>query len=111
MERNWSAREMPRQDGKRAVVTGSNSGIGYHTALELGRAGAEVILAVRDVARGAEAVEKMRAEAPEARFLVESLDLASLPSVRAFAARMLAEGRPLDLLVNNAGVMAVPSRE
>ena len=111
MERNWSAREMPRQDGKRVVVTGSNSGIGFHTALELGRAGAEVILAVREVARGEEAKAKMLEAAPGASFTVEALDLASLASVRAFAARLTERGQPLDILINNAGVMALPERE
>ena len=111
MDDNWSARQIPRQDGKRVIVTGANSGIGYHTALELARAGAEVVLAVRDGARGQEAAKALLAEVPAAKVTVEALDLASLASVRAFAARIVADGRPLDLLINNAGVMALPTRE
>jgi NAD(P)-dependent dehydrogenase (short-subunit alcohol dehydrogenase family) len=111
MDKNWSARQIPRLDGKRAIVTGANSGIGFHTALELARAGADVILAVRDPSRGQEALAQLVAEAPAAKATLESLDLASLASVRAFAERMVAGGQPLDLLVNNAGVMALPTRE
>jgi NAD(P)-dependent dehydrogenase (short-subunit alcohol dehydrogenase family) len=107
---DWSERDIPRLDGQKAIVTGANSGIGFHTALELGRAGAEVTLAVRDTARGEEAKKQMLAEAPGARITVEALDLASLASVRAFADKQLAQKRPLDLLVNNAGVMALPER-
>jgi NAD(P)-dependent dehydrogenase (short-subunit alcohol dehydrogenase family) len=108
MKRDWAASDIPQQDGKRAVVTGANSGIGFHTALELARAGAEVVLAVRDTGRGAEACAKMAEQAPGAKLAVEELDLASLASVRAFAGR---RREPLDILVNNAGVMALPLRE
>jgi NAD(P)-dependent dehydrogenase (short-subunit alcohol dehydrogenase family) len=111
MDENWDAQKIPRQDGKRAVVTGANSGIGYHTALELARAGAEVVLAVRDVDRGERARAAIAAAVPAAKVLVAALDLASLASVRAFATRLLADERPLDLLINNAGVMAPPKRE
>ena len=111
MDKNWSAQQIPRLDGKRAIVTGANSGIGLHTALELARAGADVVIAVRDPARGAEAKTQILAQAPSAKVSVETLDLAALASVQAFAERMLAERRPLDLLVNNAGVMAIPTRE
>jgi NAD(P)-dependent dehydrogenase (short-subunit alcohol dehydrogenase family) len=111
MEKNWSAKDIPRLDGRRAVVTGANSGIGYHTALELARAGADVVLGVRDVKKGAEAVATIRAEVPTARVAVEALDLASLSSVRSFATHLAARGGALDLLVNNAGIMALPTRE
>src|SRR5258705_10648129 len=87
MDKNWSAKDIPRQDGRRAVVTGANSGIGFHTALELARAGADVVLGVRDAAKGAEAVAAIRAEVPAAKAAVQPLDLASLASVRAFAGR------------------------
>jgi NAD(P)-dependent dehydrogenase (short-subunit alcohol dehydrogenase family) len=108
MKKDWTPRDIPRQDGKRAIVTGANSGIGFHTALELARAGAEVVLAVRDASRGAEALAKMVEQAPGAKLTVEELDLAALASVRAFAARCR---DPLHILVNNAGVMALPQRE
>ena len=111
MDKNWGAAQIPRIDGKRAIVTGANSGIGFHTALELGRAGAEVTVAARDRTRAAEALARLQAEAPSARFTVEELDLASLASVRAFAERVVTAGRPLDILVNNAGIMALPTRE
>jgi NAD(P)-dependent dehydrogenase (short-subunit alcohol dehydrogenase family) len=103
----WTAADIPRQDGRVAVVTGANSGLGYHAALELGRAGAEVILACRDAGRGEEALARMRAEAPDASFELRSLDLADLASVRAFAD---AAPERIDLLLNNAGVMATPYR-
>jgi NAD(P)-dependent dehydrogenase (short-subunit alcohol dehydrogenase family) len=99
---------MPDLDGVRAVVTGANSGLGFHTALELARHGASVVLAVRDEARGADAVERMLQQVPVARLEVSALDLADLASVRAFAGTVGRE--PLDLLVNNAGVMAIPHR-
>jgi NAD(P)-dependent dehydrogenase (short-subunit alcohol dehydrogenase family) len=111
MDKNWGASQIPRLDGKRVIVTGANSGIGYHTALELGRAGAEVTLAARDRARGAEALAKMQADAPSARFAFEELDLASLSSIRSFAQRLIAAAQPIDILVNNAGIMAQPTRE
>src|SRR5258708_39935081 len=93
------------------IVTGANSGIGFYTALELGRAGAHVVVACRDVQRGHDAVRRMQTEAPHAAFRFEQLDLADLASVRASAARFRERGEPLDVLINNAGVMAVPRRE
>jgi len=92
------------------VVTGANSGIGWHTALELARAGAEVILAARTEAKGRDAVERIRREISQAKVRAEVLDLASLRSVRAFTAKVSYEAK-LDLLVNNAGVMSVPKRQ
>ncbi len=104
---SWSAADVPDQAGRLAVVTGANSGIGFHTALGLARAGALVVLAVRDEGRGREALARLRAEAPGARAEVRPLDLADLASVRAFAETL---DEPLHLLVNNAGVMAIPLR-
>src|SRR5215831_6338846 len=111
MATDWSVKDIGDQRGKTAIVTGANSGIGFHAALELGRAGADVIVACRDPRRGAEALERLRAGAPGASFRLEALDLANLGSVRAFAERFLASGGALDILVNNAGVMALPRRE
>src|SRR4051812_36213723 len=96
----WAVSDMPSQAGRLAVVTGANSGIGFHASLELARAGACVILACRSRERGDEALARIRDEAPGAKVEVRELDLADLASVRAFAA-VLAEA--LDLLVNNAG--------
>lgn len=105
----WTLANIPSQQGKLAVVTGANSGIGWHVALELARAGGEVILTTRSEAKGREAVERIRTQIPQAKVIAEILDLASLASVRTFAAKI---GQlKLDLLVNNAGVMAVPRRE
>jgi NAD(P)-dependent dehydrogenase (short-subunit alcohol dehydrogenase family) len=106
----WTTADMPSQAGKLAVVTGANSGIGWHTALELAGAGAEVILAARSEAKGRDAVERILRLVPQARVRAEILDLASLKSVRAFSAKVGGEAK-VDLLVNNAGVMAVPKRE
>jgi NAD(P)-dependent dehydrogenase (short-subunit alcohol dehydrogenase family) len=101
---------MPDLSRIRAVVTGANSGLGLHTGLELARKGASVVLAVRDEVRGAEAAEQIRGRVPGARLEVRGLDLAELASVRRFAAPFRAQGEHLDLLVNNAGIMAIPRR-
>ncbi len=105
---SWDAGEIPDQRGRRAVVTGANSGIGLETVRELARAGAEVIMACRSVDRGRTAAGEVHADVPDAELRVEELDLASLASIEAFAERFAGE---LDLLVNNAGVMAIPRRE
>ncbi|MEJ0028672.1 MAG: SDR family oxidoreductase [Rhizomicrobium sp.] len=105
----WTAADIPDLSGRYAVVTGTG-GLGYETALELARHGAEIVLAGRNPAKGAQSVAKISAAAPGAKVVFEALDLADLKSVAAFAARMNAQGRPLDLLVNNAGVMAFPTR-
>jgi NAD(P)-dependent dehydrogenase (short-subunit alcohol dehydrogenase family) len=97
---------LPDQHGRTAVITGANSGIGLEAARELARAGAHVVLACRDTAKGAAAAETIRKEIPSAELDVAALDLASLDSVRAFAE--LYPHERLDLLINNAGVMAAP---
>jgi NAD(P)-dependent dehydrogenase (short-subunit alcohol dehydrogenase family) len=93
------------------VVTGANSGLGFATARELARAGARVVLACRNVAKGEAARRDIEAAVPGAPLELEELDLASLESVRAFAERYLAAHDGLDLLINNAGVMAPPRGE
>ena len=92
------------------MVTGANSGIGLETARALATAGADVVLAVRNGDKGAQAADDIRSTAPNATITVGALDLASLALVEGFAKQMLGEGRPIDLLVNNAGIMAVPKR-
>jgi len=104
----FTVNDMPSQVGKRAVVTGANSGIGYETALALAHAGAEVILAVRSEQKGREALAKIRALSPQAKV---RLDLSKLASVAEFSRRLNAEGQPLDILINNAGVMMLPQRQ
>ena len=98
--RGWTARQIPDQSGRTVVVTGANSGIGFHTAGELAGRGATVILAVRDVAKGEQAARQLSGAVE-----VRQLDLADLESVRRFAE---AWDGPLDLLVDNAGIMAPP---
>jgi len=104
----WRARDIPDLSGRYAVVTGANSGLGFHTALELARHGAEVVLAARSRGKGERAVLRIQWQVPGARVVLRRLDLADLESVREFAERV---DRPLDLLVNNAGVMAIPPRQ
>ncbi len=102
----WSPSDMPDLTGTTAVVTGGNSGIGYYTALELARHGADVVVASRNADKGNAAVESIRAEVGDAGLVrLEQLDLGSLTSIAAFAERWTGA---LDLLVNNAGVMTPP---
>ena len=108
--KGWHSLGVTDQFGRRAVVTGANTGLGYQTALALAGAGAEVIMAVRDLDRGQDAAQRIRDRVDEPKLRVLHLDLADLASVREFAAEQAATG-PLDLLVNNAGLMLVPRRE
>ena len=85
----WTAADIPNQTGKTALVTGANSGIGFHTALELARAGARVVVAVRDEARGKAAIRRLQAEVPDADLHLGLLDLADLGSVHRFAAQVM----------------------
>jgi NAD(P)-dependent dehydrogenase (short-subunit alcohol dehydrogenase family) len=108
MSQKWTADQIPDQRGRTAVVTGANSGLGLTTARELVRAGARVVLACRNVEKGASAAHQIESAARDAQVEVEALDLGRLDSVRAFAERFRAEHQGLDLLINNAGVMAPP---
>lgn len=101
---------VPAQHGKLAVVTGANSGTGKEAARRLAAAGAEVVLAVRTPEKGEAAAAEIRADHPGAAVAVRRIDLADLASVTAFADSLLADGRPIDLLLTNAGVMAPPTR-
>ena len=107
----WTVAEMPSQAGRRVLITGANSGIGYYAALELARKGAHVLLACRNKQRGDAALARLRAAVRNASAEVVPLDLASLESVCAFGAAELSLGKPLDLLINNAGVMAPKQRQ
>jgi NAD(P)-dependent dehydrogenase (short-subunit alcohol dehydrogenase family) len=103
----WTAEQLPDLSGRTAVVTGANSGIGWHTAFELARHGAHVILACRDVERGKQAADRIRSRVAASDLEVAELNLASMESVRAFGTGW---NDPLDILINNAGVMAPPKR-
>jgi NAD(P)-dependent dehydrogenase (short-subunit alcohol dehydrogenase family) len=107
----WTAEQIPSQAGETALITGANSGIGYQAALELARHGAHVLLGCRNEAKGRAALERLLREAPGSSAEVVQLDMASLASIRAFAAAFIGRGIALDLLINNAGVMALPKRE
>ena len=106
----WTATDITDQAGRVAVITGANSGIGLVAARELARAGARVVLAVRATNRGEEAAGTVRTAAPAAEVETMQLDLADLSSVRSFAEAFGERHDGLDLLVNNAGVMALPQR-
>jgi NAD(P)-dependent dehydrogenase (short-subunit alcohol dehydrogenase family) len=110
MSETWKAADIPSLAGKRVLITGANSGIGYHAALKLARKGAQVVLASRDRRRGEDALGRLHADSPGSHAELVILDLASLASVRNFAEKELAQRRPLHMLINNAGVMAPPKR-
>jgi len=108
--KTWTVGGIPSQEGKRAVVTGTG-GIGFETALVLAKKGADVILAGRNPAKGESAVRTILGRVPRAQIRFERLDLADLGSVARCAQRLAGEGRPIDLLVNNAAVMSLPRRQ
>ena len=109
--KRWSAADIPSLAGQRALVTGANSGIGFHAALELARHGAHVVLGCRDGSKGEAAAQRIRRQIPGVSLEVLQLDLASLRSVREAAETERAQGKGLDLLINNAGVMAPKKRK
>src|SRR6202011_2014976 len=101
---------VPDQAGKLIVVTGANSGTGREATRRLAATGAHVLMAVRTIAKGEQARAEILAEHPGAQLDVRRVDLADLASVREFADGLLADGTPVDALINNAGVMAPPTR-
>lgn len=103
--------EIPDQRGKLALVTGANSGIGFGITQRLAAAGAEVILAVRNREKGQQAVDELLVANPQAKLSLEPLDLSSLQSVKELSIRLNDAGRPLHMLFNNAGIMALPTRQ
>lgn len=108
---NWSASDIPDQTGRVAIVTGANGGLGYETALALAGAGANVVVAARSAAKGAAAVQRIEAAHRGAKVRFEALDLANPASIAAFAGRLAVAHDRIDMLINNAGVMALPTRE
>jgi NAD(P)-dependent dehydrogenase (short-subunit alcohol dehydrogenase family) len=109
-ENRWTAEDAPDQSGRFAIVTGANSGLGLATSRGLARAGARVVMAVRNTEKGDEAARALKGAVPDSDVSVLQLNLSSLDSIRAFAARIQGEYPSLDLLINNAGVMAAPRR-
>ncbi|WP_063726570.1 oxidoreductase [Streptomyces sp. RTd22] len=107
-QQRWTAERIPDQSKRVVLVTGANSGLGLATTRALARKGAHVILAVRDEAKGRRAVAEITAEYPAAQLEVRQLDLADLESVRAFSEQLHADRAHLDVLINNAGLMAPP---
>jgi NAD(P)-dependent dehydrogenase (short-subunit alcohol dehydrogenase family) len=111
MARHQYSVTVPDLTGKLAVVTGANSGLGLSLATRLAAAHADVTMAIRNRAKGEEAAEQIRATVPDAKLTIKQLDLSSLASVKALGDELNAEGRPIDILINNAGIMQPPQRE
>jgi NAD(P)-dependent dehydrogenase (short-subunit alcohol dehydrogenase family) len=111
MSSKWNAADVPDQSGRVAIVTGANSGLGYDTAAVLADKGAHVVLAVRNLEKGREAADRIKTASPNAVVAIQELDLTSLESVRKAADELRAAHPRIDLLINNAGVMYVPTRE
>lgn len=111
MGSKWTAADIPDQSGRTAIVTGANSGLGYDTAAALAGKGAQVVLAVRNLDKGNEAVDRIKNSTPNAAVSMTELDLSSLDSVRRAADELRTAHPRIDLLINNAGVMYVPNRE
>ena len=107
----WSAREIPVQSGRRAIVTGGAGGLGFEVTAALAAAGAEVVMVGRDAAKAQAAIERLRGRASRELVRFEQADLAEPDQVRALGDRLMDQGGRLDLLINNAGVMAPPQRE
>ncbi len=106
--KNWDATNVPMQQGKLAIVTGSSSGIGFETARILASKNAKVIIAVRNIEKGNKALEKIKSEFPAANVEVRILDLADLKSIHNFGEFFKKDYDGIDLLINNAGVMIPP---
>lgn len=106
----WTTQDIPSLNGKLALVTGANSGLGYHTALELARKGAHVILACRSIERARSALNQIQSQVAGANAEVLALDLASLASIRALVESVQQKYEHLHILINNAGVMGIPRR-
>jgi NAD(P)-dependent dehydrogenase (short-subunit alcohol dehydrogenase family) len=113
MNTKWTIANIPSQAGRRALITGANSGIGFEAALALARKGAELILPARTQAKADDAVARILEQVPNAQLHPEILDLAVQASIHAFAKRVIERfpGQSIDMLINNAGVMALPTRE
>ena len=110
MNAKWTSGDVPGQQGRLAVVTGANTGLGLETARVLAARGASVVLAVRDIEKGKQAAARIAGTTPGADVMIQRLDLTSLDSVRAAAGELRARHPRIDLLINNAGVMFPPKQ-
>lgn len=108
--KNWTTSDIPQRNKGLAVITGSTEGIGYEDALALSSAGWNVIIMGRNALKGAATIAEILEINPKAKVSFEKIDLADLSSIKAFASRMIERGEPIDLLINNAGVMTPPNR-
>lgn len=108
---DWTIENIPDLSGKVVIVTGANSGLGYEAARMLAHKGAIVVMACRNQEKGKEAAEQIRDENPRGQVILQRLDLADFGSVRQFVEDFLEENDQLDILINNAGVMATPYRK
>lgn len=107
----WTENNIPDQTGRIVIITGANSGLGYETTLALAKKNATIIMACRNLSKGETALNDVLAQVPHATVTLMQLDLGSLDSVRAFAEKFRADYNQLDLLINNAGIMAIPRSE
>lgn len=107
---DWSTADMPSQRGRIVLITGGTSGMGFEDAKALAAAGARVVIAARNPQRGQDAIDRIQAAVPEARVQFERVDLSDLSSVRALGQRLAATLPRLDVLINNAAIMAPPER-
>src|ERR1700739_3417789 len=105
MSSKWTTADIPDQSGRVVVITGANTGLGFWTAAALADKGARVVLAVRNLDKGENAVTQIRAKSPNANVVVQRLDLTSLEAIREAADELKAAHQRIDLLINNAGVM------
>jgi NAD(P)-dependent dehydrogenase (short-subunit alcohol dehydrogenase family) len=107
-QNKWTVENIPNQDGKIVIVTGANSGLGFEASRALAHRGATVIMACRSLEKGEAAAGQIRSASPRGTVIVHRLDLSALDSVQGFAEGYLKEFDRLDILINNAGVMAIP---
>lgn len=104
----WTFDDIPDQTGKYVVVTGANSGLGFETTKAMAAKGATVVMACRNETKAQEAASLIRDAVPNAPLEIRALDLSDQDSIKSFADEMIAQGKPIDILFNNAGVMAMP---
>ncbi|WP_196888815.1 oxidoreductase [Aureivirga sp. CE67] len=111
MSKNWNTNNIPFQNEKVFLITGANSGLGFGTTLELAKKGAEIIMAVRNLEKGREAVNKIKSEVPNAKLDLMQLDLGDLNSIKEFSEKFKSKYSKLHVLINNAGVMMPVSKQ